>query len=94
MNWIKASERLPDSWLFKAVRFTHTKIIICDIEELLLQRPTLLHVIEWLDEKSSLPTIEECMEYAKGLGIYHGMKCAFPETSLTKLIEYAQTIKP
>lgn len=88
MNWIKASERLPDSWLFKAVRFTHTKIIICDIEELLLQRPTLLHVIEWLDEKSSLPTIEECMEYASSLFV------SSLNPNLEKLILFAQKIKP
>lgn len=46
-----------------------------------------------IDEPPPLPTVEECMEYAVELGIWHGMKCAFSETALKKLIKYAQKQK-
>lgn len=55
VQWVKASERMPDSWHLKCVRFIHTKIPIHDIETLISDRPNSTpHIIEWLDESTPL----------------------------------------
>jgi len=50
MKWIKASERMPDHWAGKSVRFIHTKIPLMDAKVHLSYHPESTTVIEWLDE--------------------------------------------
>jgi hypothetical protein len=56
LRWVKASDRKPDSWHNKVVRYVHTKTVILDIVTQLEERPnSLYHVIEWLEEIPATP---------------------------------------
>lgn len=53
--WVKASERLPDSWHLKCVRFIHTKQPLIDPETWIDDNPNAIEVVEWLDERGQFP---------------------------------------
>lgn len=63
--WVKASERLPDSWLLKCVRFIHTKQTLIDPERWLSENKSAIEVVEWLDESAGECDAVELIQYIR-----------------------------
>lgn len=61
--WVKANERLPNSWHLKCARFIHTKTFLLDPENWLKENERAMQDVEWLDEGTTAAPIYGANEY-------------------------------